>query len=353
MAPKEISGIQSLKMGVLHRVERICLPPRSKHPTFLSVIIKTYHTYQPRFQAGFLFFQMSELASSIGHEELADSVGGAGNPDAAQDLYGLGIRIGLYSQALGWIIYSHFDEKGLKLASGSITIPILVSWFVFAYKQLFSSCEAFIVLAILASLNFPAKATLQDFNPKEMGTEVIGVIMLVMVELGICGAFLWLFSTLVNSLPTLQTENIAFFFAKVSLNGWFRFLALVYCILDAGTSILFCYNLCRAAKVYYRLKRTGNNNTEEVRKILGREDYIYVLHWAVWVLAVLGVELTIIWNHLAPVTDFQSPGQLIPFITGIIILVDSIFVAGRRILCPHKSATGTTSSRAIQSPTSC
>ncbi|KAK6329887.1 hypothetical protein TWF718_003314 [Orbilia javanica] len=281
---------------------------------------------------------MSGPASSIMQNELADSA--AGNPDAAQDLYGSGIRIGLYLQALGWILYSHGDGKGLRLASGSITIPILVSWFIFASKQLFSPCEAFIVLAILASLNFPAKATLQNFDFEEISSEAVGVIMLLLVELGICGALLWLFSTLVKSLPALQTENVVFFFAKVPIRGWFRILALVYCSFDAATSIYFCY------KVYRAYFRPGTKTPQEILK---PEPVYSFLYWAVWLLAVLGVELTIKWNHLAPVTDFQSPGQLIPFITGIIILIDSAFVTSNRVLKILNIFTGTTPSRNIKS----
>ncbi|KAF3194900.1 hypothetical protein TWF225_005518 [Orbilia oligospora] len=297
---------------------------------------------------------MSVLASSIGYtrrDELADSAGDAGNPDAAQDLYGLGIRLGLYFQVLGWIFYSLGGGKGLKLASVSITIPILVTWFLFASKQLFSPCEAFIVLVLLSSLNFPAKATLYN-DSKEMVRETTGVVMLLLVELGICGALLWLFATLVKSLPTLLTENAAFFFAKVPLNGWFRFLGLVYCAFDAVTSIISCSRVCRV--FYYRSK--GDKNIEEVLKKVGFEEtdtVSHILHGAVLIVAVLAVELTIKWNHLAPITDFQSPGQLIPFTTGIIILADSIFVLSNQIIGCQKIILGIGSSKAIQPSTSC
>ena len=36
------------------------------------------------------------------------------------------------------------------------------------------------------------------------------------------------------------------------------------------------------------------------------------------------VEKTIAWNHLSPVTDLQSPGQLIPLVTAIAILFNGI-----------------------------
>ncbi|KAF3207856.1 hypothetical protein TWF106_007132 [Orbilia oligospora] len=298
---------------------------------------------------------MSAFASAIRRDELADPAGDAGNPDAAQDLYGLGIRLGLYFQVLGWIFYSLGGGKGLKLASVSITIPILVTWFLFASKQLFSPCEAFIVLVLLSSLNFPAKATLYN-DSKEMVRETTGVIMLLLVELGICGALLWLFATLVKSLPTLLTENAAFFFAKVPLNGWFRFLALVYCAFDAATSLYSCFRVGHVFILYYRFKRSKsiedilkekefgdqNTNNNDSASNQGKDKrhlnyFSHALHCIVLVLAVLAVELTIKWNHLVPITDFQSPGQLIPFTAGIIILADSIFVLGNRII-----GTGTT-----------
>ncbi|KAI1118535.1 hypothetical protein F5Y14DRAFT_217817 [Nemania sp. NC0429] len=321
-----------------------------------------------------------------------------GSPEAAQDLYGLGVRVGFYLQALGMILYNYGNGedygKGLKLASGSITLSILASWFVFAAYQSFSPSEAVIVLLVLISLSFPAKATL--LNPRTIADETTGLIILVIVELGTCSALLWTFARLVNTLPTFGTDNVVFFFAKVAINGWFRILALVYCVIDAATSILLVSKVSRVIAMAWgyrsgNVSRVRNMNSEssamaipaitaastgnlilasravtsprddeaipplapssgeaikndglesEIIKIMNWDNMkseTRYLGWLIWILVVVAVELTVRWNHLSPSTDLRAPGQLIPFITGIIIFIDSIFIVARQ-LWPHREA---------------
>jgi len=305
-----------------------------------------------------------------------------GNPDAAQDLYGLGVRVGFYLQALGMVLYNYGDKenygKGIKVASGSMTVSVLASWFVFAYRGLFSPSEAIIVLLILIGLLFPAKTTL--LNPRTIVGETMGLITLLVVELGTCSALLWMFARLVDTLPALETDNVVFFFAKVAIDGWFRYLALVYCVIDAVTSISFAYKVTRviakswvykaedyqyqaigtpastttsvsdrtqmeATPVTPQAGELGNRDEQEPTRDGGLESKfesiinwkdmdgeIRLIGWLTWILVIMAVELTVQWNHLSPSTNLQAPGQLIPFVTGIIIFIDSCFVAGNQLL---------------------
>ncbi|GCB25929.1 hypothetical protein AAWM_08814 [Aspergillus awamori] len=140
-----------------------------------------------------------------------------GNSDAAEDLYGLGVRLGFYLQALAMILHMFGDSKtsGLRIASGSITVSILASWFSYAAQAQFSPSEAIIVLLYLMPLSLPAKFTL--VNPHTIKGESIGILTLVLTQLATCAALLWTFATLVNTLPRLGTPNLGFFFAPVSL----------------------------------------------------------------------------------------------------------------------------------------
>ncbi|KAL2169556.1 hypothetical protein VTG60DRAFT_5949 [Thermothelomyces hinnuleus] len=265
-----------------------------------------------------------------------------GSPDAAQDLYGLGVRIGFYLQAMGMVLYTYGSGKdrgkGLKLASGSITIAILASWFVFSARGLFSPSEAAVVLLILLSLSFPAKTTL--LNPHTIVAEAIGLVALLLVEMGTCAALLWLFARLVVTLPRLGTPNLVFLFCKVRLDGGFRWVALVYSIIDTTTSLKFAYKLLRVIGLALQQKAAAGTDDDHVvlktaEEIIEWKEltvWIKCFHWLVWVLVVVAVELTARWNHLAPSTDLQSPGQLIPLVAGIIIFTDSSYVAGRERL---------------------
>ncbi|KAJ5400297.1 hypothetical protein N7465_010786 [Penicillium sp. CMV-2018d] len=266
------------------------------------------------------------------HEEI-------GNDEAAQDLYGLGVRLGFYLQALAMIMYLYGDKKnygkGLKLASGSITVSVLASWFRYATEAEFSPSEAVVVLMILMSLSFPAKWTLR--NPRTIMGETIGIITILLTELATCTALLWTFASLVHSLPRLGTPNVVFFFSPVSLTGWFRYLALVYLVLDAITSLYLAYRMVLVMMIVWRCYAAGHREPDEqesaaiVNTIDWEDDQfrLTIMLWLAWVFAIVAVETTLRWNHLTPSNDLRSPGQLIPFVTGCIILIDSMSIVAR------------------------
>ncbi|KAB8224356.1 hypothetical protein BDV33DRAFT_188320 [Aspergillus novoparasiticus] len=284
-----------------------------------------------------------------------------GNSEAAQDLYGLGVRLGFYMQALSMILYIYGDKKnygkGLKIASGTTTISVLASWFSFAIEQQFSPSEAIVVLMILMGLILPAKDTL--LNPNTIMGEMIGLIALLFSELGICAGLLWTLSTLVHTLPRLGTPNLVFFFYPVSLTGWFRYLALVYCVLDAATSLCVAYRMIRILHIAWECYMDGRTaaNAKEIEMIVetikwnkksndrphggDNQDswnkhrpplHSQIMMWLNLIFMIVAVETTLVWNHLTPLNDLRSPGQLIPFVTGIILLIDSVSVLGREDL---------------------
>ncbi|KAI1175749.1 hypothetical protein F4777DRAFT_578714 [Nemania sp. FL0916] len=264
-----------------------------------------------------------------------------GNPDASDDLYGVGVRIGIYLQTLGMNIYScgSYEDgdtndyrKGLKIASGSIVISILASWYVFAACRTFSASEA--IITLLMTLSFPGRATL--LFPRTIAGETIGLVTLLVVTLSRSGAFIWTFAVLVDILPLMGTDDVVFFFTEVPIRGWFRILALALCIIDSVSSLLFAHKVVRITAIAWRCYREGRAEATEceiikIKKILKWEKsktYASILNWLMWVLVIVSVELTLQWNHLTPSTDISAPGQIIPFVTGIVILIDSGFVVG-------------------------
>ncbi|PWY79025.1 hypothetical protein BO83DRAFT_376511 [Aspergillus eucalypticola CBS 122712] len=255
-----------------------------------------------------------------------------GNPDAAEDLYGLGVRLGFYLQALAMILYMYGDPKtygtGLKIASGSITVSVLASWLDYAAQSQFSPSEAIIVILYLMSLSLPAKYTL--VNPCTIKGESIGILTLILTELATCAALLWTFATLVNTLPRLGTPNVTFFFASVSLTGWFRYLALVYCVFDATTSLISVSKMFRILHLAWKPDASSDESLmKNLQEIIQWEEWLIYVVWLNWAFAIIAIETTLVWNHLTPSNDLGSPGQLIPFVTGIILLLDSIAVVAK------------------------
>ncbi|EGX52827.1 hypothetical protein AOL_s00007g163 [Orbilia oligospora ATCC 24927] len=252
-----------------------------------------------------------------------------GNDNAAQDLYGTGVRVGLYLQSSGLALYNYSSDKhsrqGLKIASGSICIAILSPWFVFAAQQAFSPCEAFIVLLMLSSL-FPPGSTLRNIDDA-VGQQILGLVAILLSTLGISLAFIWTFGKLVVTLPELGTKNVVFFCTRVSLKGWFRWLALTYFSIDAITTLFFSFKLVKLIKLSWTFRSHGDLKLHTEKWFPKLEGLDRAIQWAVRVWVITMIELTIRWNHLEPASDFRAPGQLIPLISGIFIFIDSLLAA--------------------------
>jgi len=79
-----------------------------------------------------------------------------GNQEIASDLYGTGIRIGLYLQVHG-ILFSCMRGKsrGIMLTCYAFLIAVLASWTTLALDQQISPAE-FIVIMNLANIMFAA-----------------------------------------------------------------------------------------------------------------------------------------------------------------------------------------------------
>ncbi|PLB42030.1 uncharacterized protein BDW47DRAFT_122459 [Aspergillus candidus] len=244
-------------------------------------------------------------------------------------------------------IYSSSDNnnnssiaKGMKVAIGSITLSILASWFVFAARRRFSPSEAIAVLLLLQGLSFPAKTML--LAPENIVSDAFGTLLFLVGEQATWVALIWMFADLVDTLHPLQTENVfCFFFAKVSIDGWFRYLMLVFCVVSAMSSLFIAYKILRILKIAWHCHRQGRTEVNErenemINHITGNgiwdlQPGLRVLRWIALVVFVASVELTLRWNHLSPSRDLWSPGQLIPLVTGIIAFVDSCLVAGQQV----------------------
>ncbi|EGE07423.1 hypothetical protein TEQG_06549 [Trichophyton equinum CBS 127.97] len=269
-----------------------------------------------------------------------------GNPEAAQDLYGLGVRVGFYLQGLGVILYDYDPDdevedtntatirgsqeikneygKGLTIASTSIALAILASWFVFAARAEFSAAESVIILLIISSVLQVAMSTLPE--PRVMVRELTGVVTVLLTKLGLCTALLWTFAVLVKRLPPLGTKNLVFFFTPIVV-------------------IIICE--------YRRDRMPTERGILQISDILGWEKdrmtpYVYALRHITWMLTVLAVELTIHWNHLSPTRDLLVPGQLIPFVAGVVILIDSGIIAGRSLLPGYRKALRSWEARTLR-----
>jgi len=307
-----------------------------------------------------------------------------GNSNAAADVYGLGVRLGFYLQGFTQLLHiipiRKDSGRGVKLACASVAISILASWSILAADKLISPCETFLVTFILNSVSLPAGLAI--LNPDAIVGEGIGLMLFILTMVWTNVATTWTYAKLWHTLPLLDTKNVVFFFAPVSVTGGFRIFALVMSLftwlllvaetpffLIIGKTALRCYfkgmgeisdedrkRLKESETVAIKMvimpllnrivrKRKpppgpefpiGPPERERTRRTRRNRGNPRSLSWLLpicllpaavfaWALLIVMAEKTISLNNLSPATDLRAPGQLIPLVTGLSVALDSVF----------------------------
>ena len=188
-----------------------------------------------------------------------------GDQQSAGDLYGIGVRVGIYSQAAGMLLSMVPGKRnsgaGIKLAASANMIAILISWFIVATRRTISPCETQLVLTLAASLANPATCAIQ--NPDVIIGEGIGIFF-VTAALGLStSSLLWFWIKLYKELPILGTKNRAWFFANVSITGWFRGLMLFQSAYSIIVLILFLLSCWGYFFIAFKGWYTGSDEEAE------------------------------------------------------------------------------------------
>ncbi|KAK5656442.1 hypothetical protein OQA88_4824 [Cercophora sp. LCS_1] len=255
--------------------------------------------------------------------------------DGKEDLYGLGIRLGVYLQTLTLVI------SGLLRQSDTAQLLNLGALYQFAllfgviystvHDEEFYAVEAIIMAVFgIASMgmnhtHFTAMAkrvSRRDSSEKLHWTERVfspyrGVILRYSVLVAIDGYQVWLWFVGLDRLLHTSCTRTSFFFARVDIFGPFRTFAKFFSIFILCTATL---SLCVLIKHAVSWKRH--------RKDASSEGGIFVeagqAPWLPWllfpslivlfILSILAIELTIRWNNIQGVYELTSVGQIIPFI---------------------------------------
>lgn len=143
----------------------------------------------------------------------------------ASELYGTGVRLGIYLQSIGMIIsYPRKLSKkiagiGVQLAAATVLIAFLASWTILVREQEISSCEAWLVLTLLWALS-------AGLGVATTGQPLRGEYFVTLLSYGAdiwaAVAAMWFWVDLSRSLPELGTKNLVFMFAPVDVTHWFR-----------------------------------------------------------------------------------------------------------------------------------
>jgi len=91
-----------------------------------------------------------------------------GNPNAAGDLYGVGLRIGAYLQILGMLLScirtSAESRSGITLLSSSVCLSLYTAWTILVAGNMISPCEAWLILSLTFAYGTPKLAAINESN---------------------------------------------------------------------------------------------------------------------------------------------------------------------------------------------
>ncbi|KAM3566855.1 hypothetical protein ARSEF4850_000160 [Beauveria asiatica] len=286
------------------------------------------------------------------------------------DLYGLGIRIGIYIQMLAVqisgllsMVLRQDDYLGESvvlfiLAVSSVLIKLIV------HKQILAVEAAPMVALLLAQVSVCRAVSQMGF--------VVGIIFAVEF-CGLSSLFVWFWwhgMDLLGRSPC--ADDKVFFFAKVSLWGWFRTMNKVFAVITAIAAgimaimyifgeisrqlpqpfafkplIVSGYTVVSVQYLLYwyqRLRgRVGplEQNNGDQNSDRNDNDWKVDLQSAFEISINIGViafvEMTLKWNNITNVHSLRDPGQFMPLMISLAQLVAIIYQGVSRVA--HIAAT--------------
>lgn len=271
-----------------------------------------------------------------------------GNNDAASDLYGLGIRIGLYLQGFSFVINSIFarpkERSSQVLPTVTIVFALLCSQSILAQDRSISPAELLVTINLTAIALGPALllivVTRMNGQATALLLTIIGMIFSQIINL-------WFWFGGHQKLPLFGTQNLTpidYVPSKpTAINGSgshnMKTIAILYFIL----SILLLVGPSSVRWWLMAVRYCQGRVERDVTMVEWAQDSTYIIFngsarakeatikGSILILAFIAlpimintVEKLIDMNDLTPNNELNSPGQLIPLITGVVVMVDSV-----------------------------
>ncbi|KAK7408597.1 hypothetical protein QQX98_009245 [Neonectria punicea] len=137
--------------------------------------------------------------------------------------------------------------------------------------------------------------------------------------IGILALFLWFWWKGMDILPRSCENDYAFFFAKVSIWGWFRRLNQALGIISAvGACLTYFLSFIAFLALLVR-------NAVDDEAMLQFEGSTGKIEMTVNIGIIVFVEVSLKWNKITDVHSLSSPGQFMPFFIALAQLVSTVY----------------------------
>jgi hypothetical protein len=267
-------------------------------------------------------------------QDVHDLCGFEGNPD----LYGQGIRAGIYLQAASVALATLFRQTAtldkISYSGGIFQFALTVSILILtATSPDFKAVEAALVVLLGLCSSSQRVALPGAIIPRRpwtlkriqfwIGDSGLPIFRYI-VEMVLLGYSVWFWFRGLDLLPHSDTcTTYAFFFARVDLYGWFRILSQVYIVIVMACHLLVVTGLglwkMLGEKILGRDELPG---AEELSAFLEESALVFgLMRLSLFLFLALSVEFMVRWNSITSVSSVSNIGQLIALLVGLGVFV--------------------------------
>ncbi|KAF2658364.1 hypothetical protein K491DRAFT_676410 [Lophiostoma macrostomum CBS 122681] len=274
--------------------------------------------------------------------------------EGESDLYGLGIRIGVYLQWLtGLLVYVFYPEGYADVSTTTLIFSTAITIGTIVNSSERYASEIFIFLYLFLGGIF-ITVVLGEHSPYYGAKESRISMFKLLCTVACCfagsvySAWFWLEGLMTFFQQSPCGENWGLVFRRVDLYspGVYKAMGALSCICAVSSGLGLLWFVKKAGVALYKKDRqalrtprvdTGAQPTYQTgigaKKTGSRDchiDLTPLVGFAVFVHSVVGIELTLRWNHISDVYTIRSLGQLIPFVIAVVEFLRFAFKLGKK-----------------------
>ncbi|KAF7561172.1 hypothetical protein G7046_g2973 [Stylonectria norvegica] len=284
------------------------------------------------------------------HAALKDC-GFAGN----NDIYGLGVRLGIYLQWLTSILSENVYQADLDTtrAAGNCYQIAMIAGLIRVSKFPHDgvlALEAYIVLLFCFAGAWAASFALPGFGSKEKAefeeqaeADVeagrFGTLASLVLSTLTCAYGTWFLFVGITHMKRAPCNEIVFFFAPVHLFGWILHVLEAFFLGSlVGSTLLLVYRLYDLSVIIHETLRTAGEPSDSEERAPTQQMRITVRLGKTVASAlalglfVVSIELTLRWNHVRSVYTCDNFSQVFPLAIGASTLAKTVFSLGRGVV---------------------
>ncbi|KAM0255008.1 hypothetical protein ACHAQJ_006236 [Trichoderma viride] len=233
-------------------------------------------------------------------------------PDGNSDLYGVGVRVGLYAQWVATLLVTVFDPK---TESTYRIANLIIQWSIFLGLCTQSSSGDPVVGAVITQYLLFGSLSSVTGNGISHFSHFSGIFRIVFYT-AVSAYGCWFWYTGIDVMASPGCPDIAFF-GHVTIHGWFRTLGKVVSVLGLILCVFFvCFSILATMRRFSKGFREGFKPKQKVRP---RVELVLVA----LSMGLIGISIYLV-EHLIMVNDIQgvsikeigTVGQLIPLLAG-------------------------------------